>query len=138
MRLSAAVALLCTWSLLLPQGLSSQDFSSVGRDLSALEGLILDTLKNSETQMQQLDDLRRNLAESEALIGSYETIITERERLLGDLQIRLNEISEISKRQSALSRKYAENSRFWKTFTLIGLPAAALLGGGLIWMVKSK
>jgi hypothetical protein len=124
--------------LLLPRGLSCQDFSSVGRDLSALEGLILDTLKNSETQMRQLDDLRRNLAESEALIGNYETIITERERLLRDLQIRLNEMSEISKRQSDLSRKYAENSRFWKTFTLIALPTAALQDGGLVWMVKSK
>ncbi|MDR0689836.1 MAG: hypothetical protein LBG08_06180 [Spirochaetaceae bacterium] len=138
MRLSAAIVLLCTWSWLLPRGLSSQDFSSIDRDLSALEDLILDTLKNSETQTRQLDDLRRNLAESEALIGNYETIITGRERLLRDLRTRLNEMSEISKRQSDLSRKYAESSRFWKTFTLIGLPAAALLGGGLIWMVKSK
>ena len=100
--------------------------------------MILDTLKNSETQMQQLDDLRRNLAESEALIGNYETIITERERLLRDLQTRLNEMSEISKRQSDLSRKYAESSRFWKTFTLIALPTAALLGGGLGWILKSN
>jgi hypothetical protein len=138
MRLSAAIVLLCTCSLLLPRGLSSQDFSSIGRDLSALELLILDTLKNSETQMQQLDGLRRNLAESEALIGNYETIITEREKLLRDLQTRLNEMSEISKTQSDLSRKYAESSRFWKTFTLIALPTAALLGGGLVWMVKSN
>jgi hypothetical protein len=36
----------------------SQDFSSIDRDLSELESLIQDTLKNSAEQQKQLDDLR--------------------------------------------------------------------------------
>jgi septal ring factor EnvC (AmiA/AmiB activator) len=59
----------------------SQDFSSIERDLSELESLILDTLKNSEEQQKQLDDLRKNLAESGALLGNYESIIAARENL---------------------------------------------------------
>jgi DNA repair ATPase RecN len=122
--------------LLLPRALSCQDFSSVGRDLSALENLIQDTLENSEAQQKQLDDLRRNLAESGELLRSYESIIAGRERLLRDLQTRLSEMSETYRRQSALSAKYERTSRFWRTFTLIAVPAAALLSGGLVFALK--
>jgi hypothetical protein len=61
----SAFAFCCTFSLLLPRAAYSQDFSSLDRDLSALESLI------------QVDDLRKNLAESGTLIGSYRhTLIT--------------------------------------------------------------
>jgi septal ring factor EnvC (AmiA/AmiB activator) len=130
MRLSLplfTIALFCIFSLLLPQAAWSQDFSSIGGDLAKLENLIRDTLENSEGQKQQLEDLRKNLAESEALIGSYESIIQERENLLRDLQARLNEMSETYRMQSALSARYEKSSRFWRTFTLVAVPAAALL-----------
>jgi hypothetical protein len=32
--------------------------------------------------------------------------------------------------------KYEKSSRFWKTFTLIAVPTAALLSGGLVWALK--
>jgi septal ring factor EnvC (AmiA/AmiB activator) len=139
MKLSAPffAALLCFGlSLLLPPAAFSQDFSSIDRDLSELESLIQDTLENSLEQQKQLDDLRKNLTESGELIGNYETIIAERENLLKDLQTRLSEMSETYRMQSALSEKYEKSSRFWKTFTLIAVPAAAILSGGLVWLVK--
>jgi septal ring factor EnvC (AmiA/AmiB activator) len=131
-----AAVLFCICFLLLPQAVSPQDFSSISGDLTELESLIQDTLENSEEQQKQLEDLKRNLAESEALIGSYESIITGRENLLRDLQIRLSEMSETYRRQSALSEKYEKSSRFWRTFTLIAIPSAALLSGGLVWALK--
>jgi DNA repair ATPase RecN len=115
---------------------SSQDVSSIDRDLAKVENLIQDTLANSEAQQKQLDDLRKNLIESGELIGNYESIIQERENLLKDLQERLAEMSEIYRRQSALSAKYEKSSRFWKTFTLVAVPAAALLSGGLVWAIR--
>jgi flagellar biosynthesis chaperone FliJ len=114
----------------------SQDFSSIDRDLSVLENLIQDTLKNSGEQQKQLDDLRKNLAESGELLGSYESIIAGQESLLRDLQTRLDEMSKTYRKQSSLSAKYEKSSRFWKTFTLIAVPAAALLSGGLVWALK--
>jgi hypothetical protein len=54
---------------------------------------------------------------------------------LRDLQTRLSEMSEIYKMQSDLSRKYERKSKFWRTFTLIAIPSAALLSGGLVWAV---
>jgi peptidoglycan hydrolase CwlO-like protein len=98
--------------LLSPQAVFSQDFSSIAGDLSALENLIQDTLENSEAQQKQLDDLRKNLAESEALIGSCESIIQERENLLRDLRIRLSEMSETYRMQSDLSAKYEKARGF--------------------------
>jgi DNA repair ATPase RecN len=127
-----ASVLFFTLSLLLPRAAFSQDFSSIDRDLSALESLIQDTLENSEAQQKQLDSLLKNLAESGELLGNYETIISEQERLLKDLQERLAEMSEIYRMQSSLSAKYEKSSRFWKTFTLIAVPTAALLSGGLV------
>ncbi|MDR1319588.1 MAG: hypothetical protein LBJ90_08175 [Treponema sp.] len=139
MKLSSslcAAVLFFTLSLLLPRAASSQDFSSLDRDLSELENLIHDTLRNSGEQQKQLDDLRKNLAESGELIGSYENIIAERESLLRDLQGRLNEMSEIYRKQSSLSEKYEKSSRFWRTFTLVAVPVAALLSGGLVLALK--
>jgi hypothetical protein len=129
----SAFVLFFTFSLLLPRAASSQDFSSLDRDLSALENLIQDTIKNSGEQQRQLDDLRRTLIESGELIGNYERILAERENLLRDLQGRLSEMSEIYRKQSALSAKYEKSSKFWRTFTLIAVPAAAVLSGGLVW-----
>jgi chromosome segregation ATPase len=123
-------------SSLFSQAVFSQDFSSINRDLSELEYLIQDTLENSAEQQKQLDDLRKNLTESGELIESYESIIAGRENLLKDLQDRLNEMSETYRMQSALSEKYEKSSKFWKTFTLIAVPAAAILSGGLVWAIK--
>jgi hypothetical protein len=33
---------------------------------------------------------------------------------------------------SDLSAKYEKSSKFWRTFTLIAVPAAALLSGGIV------
>jgi septal ring factor EnvC (AmiA/AmiB activator) len=66
-------ALFCTLSLLFPQAVLPQDFSSLDKDLAELESLIQDTLQNSEEQQKQLDSLRKNLAESGELIASYES-----------------------------------------------------------------
>jgi chromosome segregation ATPase len=113
-----------------------QDFTSIERDLSELESLIADTLESSEEQQKQLDDLRKNLAESGALLGNYGNIIAGQENLLKDLQARLDEMSETYRMQSALSAKYERSSRFWRTFTLIAVQTAALLSGGLVWALK--
>jgi septal ring factor EnvC (AmiA/AmiB activator) len=131
-----AVPLFCIFSSLSPQAASSQDFSSIGADLSALESLIHDTLENSAEQQRQLDSLRWNLAESEVLIGNYESIIAGQENLLRDLQTRLTEMSVISRTQSESSARYEESSKFWKTFTLIAVPVAAILSGTLVWIMK--
>jgi hypothetical protein len=131
-----AFALFCICCSLLPQAAWPQGFSSINRDLAELERLIQDTLENSEAQIKQLEDLQNNLAESGELIRSYETIIQERENLLRGLQERLSEMSEIYKTQSALSARYEKSSRFWRNFTLIAVPSAALLGGGLAWALK--
>jgi septal ring factor EnvC (AmiA/AmiB activator) len=128
-----AFPLLCILSSLFSPELFSQDFSSIDRDLAELETLIQDTLQNSAEQLKQLDDLQKNLAESGALISNYESIITEREGLLKDLQARL---SEIYRTQSALSRKYERSSKFWRTFTLIAVPSAVPLSGVLVWAVN--
>jgi hypothetical protein len=73
------------------------------------------------------------LAESGELIGTYESIIQEQESLLKDLQARLNEMPETYRTQSALSAKYEKSLRFWKTFTLIAVPSAAILSGARVW-----
>jgi septal ring factor EnvC (AmiA/AmiB activator) len=131
-----AIAGFCTFSLLFSPGLYSQDFSSIDKDLSELESLISATLENSEEQQKQLDTLRKNLAESGELIRNYETIITERETLLKDLQTRLNAMSETYKTQSALSAKYEKSSKFWRTFTLIAVPVTAIVSGGLALAIR--
>jgi len=120
-------------SLLFSQAASPQDFSSIGSDLSALENLINDTISNTEEQQKLLDSLKQNLNESGELISSYESIIQEQENLLKDLQARLNEMYETYRMQSALSAKYEKSSKFWKAFTLIAVPAAAAISGGVVW-----
>jgi septal ring factor EnvC (AmiA/AmiB activator) len=132
----SAALLCCALSLLLPPAASSQDFSSLDGDLLQLERLIQDTLENSVEQQKQLDALRKNLAESGELISNYERMLAEREHLLKDLQTRLNTMSETYKKQSALSARYERSSKFWKTFTLAAVPAAAILGGVLAWSLK--
>ena len=119
--------------LLLPSALYSQDFSFIGKDMEHLEVLITNTLLSMEEHQKLLEDLQENLNKSENLIGNYETIINRQEILLTDLQTQLIKMSEIYRKQSALSEKYAKNSKFWRTFTLIAVPAAAALSGSLVW-----
>ena len=121
---------------LLPQAAYSQDFSSIDKDLQQLEDLINDTLRNTEEQQKLLEDLQRNLSESGELIESYESIISRQEQLLAHLQQQLNEMSETYRRQSALSARYVQNSKFWRTFTLIAIPVTALISGGVVWAVS--
>ena len=122
-------------SLLLSQAVWPQDFSSIDTDLQQLEDLIINTLSNTVEQQRLLEDLRKNLDESGNLIANYESIITGQEKLLRDLQTRLNGMSEIYRKQSSLSVKYERSSKFWRTFTLVGIPAAALISGGVVWAV---
>ena len=118
---------------LFSQAAYAQDFSSIDKDLQTLEDLIADTLRNTEEQQKLLEDLQKNLSESGELIENYESIITRQEQLLADLQKQLNEMSETYRKQSALSAKYAQNSKFWRTFTLIAIPVTALISGGIVW-----
>jgi hypothetical protein len=133
-RLTASV-LFFTFFSLSSQGVWSQDFSSIDTDLQALENLIADTLASTQEQERLLQDLRENLQESGILIDSYESIITEQEILLSNLREQLNEMSETFKQQSALSAKYEQNSKFWKTFTLIAIPVTAVISAGVVWAV---
>jgi peptidoglycan hydrolase CwlO-like protein len=118
--------------------LSAQAFSSIGSDLEQLESLIADTLSNSEEQQKLLSGLRASLEESGNLIDSYGNIITGQENLLGELRTQLIEMSEIYRTQSALSAKYEKRSKFWKIFTLAGIPSAAILSGGLVWVIGHR
>ena len=121
---------------LFSQAAYSQDFSSIDRDLDQLENLIADTLRNTEEQQKLLEDLQQNLSESGNLIENYESIIIRQEELLANLQKQLNEMSETYRKQSALSARYAQNSKFWRTFTIIAIPVTALLSGGIVWAVN--
>jgi len=121
---------------LFSQAAYAQDFSSIDSDLQALEDLIADTLRNTEEQQKLLEDLQRNLSESGNLIENYESIIAMQEQSLANLQQQLNEMFEIYRRQSALSARYAQNSKFWRTFTLIAIPVTALISGGIVWAVS--
>ena len=126
MKIYAAFILYFFFCLLSSQALFSQDFSSVDSDLALLENLIADTLLNTEKQQKLLDDLRKSLDEK----GN---IINGQENLLKDLQARLSEMSETYRMQSALSVKYERRSRFWRTFTLIAIPATAIASGAVVW-----
>jgi hypothetical protein len=129
--LSAVFALLLP---LLPWGLSAQEsspgFLSIGDNLEQLERLIEDTLNSNETLMLQLADLSQVLNEREQLIG-------EQEALLTGLESRLHEMSETYKTLSSLSKKYEASSKFWRTFTIIGIPAAMLISGLTTGLVMS-
>jgi uncharacterized coiled-coil protein SlyX len=110
-------------SLSLP--LYSQEPPSIYDNLDKLESLLLDTLSNSEAQNKQLEDLNKTLAENEQ-------IMQERERLLTDLRAQLTAMSETFQKQSDLSAKLERSSRFWKTFTLVGIPVTAVISAGVV------
>jgi septal ring factor EnvC (AmiA/AmiB activator) len=136
------VALCSLACSVLPPALYSQDsapaFSAINENLDALESLITDTLSNSETQKQQLQDLQQNLTEQERILSEREASIAAQESLLAELRRQLSEMSQTYKAQSALSAKYERSSRFWKKFTLIGVPAAALISGGIVAAVMAR
>jgi hypothetical protein len=60
---------------------------------------------------------------------------TEQEKLLRELQTQLKEMYETYKMQSDLSKKYARSSKFWKTFTLIGIPVAMVISGVTVGLI---
>jgi septal ring factor EnvC (AmiA/AmiB activator) len=107
---------------LLPWALFPQeylpDFSSIDNNLEKLESLITDTLNNSETLNQQLADLNLALSESELSLQ-------EQEALLKELRTQVNE--QPYRTLSLLSKKYETSSKFWRNFTLIGIPAAVVI-----------
>ena len=136
------------FSSVLPSAFSAQEpppsFSSVADNLTTLENLIAATLSDNETLTQQLQNLQRNLSERETLLTgreqalhTKETSLTAQENLLKELRQQLGEMSSIYKEQSRLSAKYERKSRRWKTITLIGIPAAALLSGGITALALS-
>jgi septal ring factor EnvC (AmiA/AmiB activator) len=77
----------------------SPDFSSIDRNLEALETLISDTLSNSETLTRQLQDLQQNLTEQERILSERETSIAAQESLLRELRQQLSEMSQTYKAQ---------------------------------------
>jgi septal ring factor EnvC (AmiA/AmiB activator) len=133
MRSYAAFFLFFTFFSLSSRAVFSQDFSSVDADLQTLENLINDTIASTREQQRLLEDLKQNLNKSGDLIGNYERIITEQENLLGSLRAQLNEMSETYRMQSQLSAKYAQSSKFWRTFTIIAIPATAVISGAAVW-----
>ena len=137
-KFSFAIVFGFIFFLLSLQAVWSQDFSfmDMDKDLALLEDLINDTIVNTEEQQKLLNDLRQNLQESGSLIENYETIITEQESLLKDLQTQLNEMSETYRMQSALSARYAQSSKFWRTFTLIAIPVTAVISGGIVALAQ--
>ncbi|GBU29195.1 hypothetical protein R84B8_02759 [Treponema sp. R8-4-B8] len=136
MKQSIAFALFCIFSSLSSQVAFSQDFSSIDNDLQTLESLINDTLTNTQEQQKLLEDLKQNLNASAELINNYENTIKEQENLLADLRKQLTAMSETYKKQSQLSARYAQNSKFWRTFTLIAIPVTAVISGGVVWAVS--
>jgi septal ring factor EnvC (AmiA/AmiB activator) len=114
--------------LLLPSSLalcaqeSPPDFSSIDSNLEKLESLITDTLNTSEALTAQLEDLSLALNERELLIS-------EQENLLRELRKELAGMSETYRTLSSSSRKSEASSKFWRTFTIVGIPAAALISG---------
>jgi len=136
LKRTLCVLLFCAVSLqaLLPQespSSQSPGFAEIESDLEKLENLITDTLSNNEQLSLQLRDLEENLNEHETLLSGKEALIDRQENLLRELGTRLESMSQIYREQSLLSKKSARSSKFWKTFTIIGIPAAALLSGGV-------
>jgi septal ring factor EnvC (AmiA/AmiB activator) len=109
----------------------SPDFASIASNLDTLEALIQDTLSNNEELTRQLRDLRANLNEREALLDRQENSLTT-------LRQQLQEMSQTYRERSALSEKYERSSKFWKTFTLVGIPAAALISGLTVGLVIAR
>ena len=136
-KLSDLILKFCAWYLFLlpalPQALYAEDFSSIDRDLGQLENLIASTLQNAEEQQKLLEALQQNLNESGNTIENYGSTIARQEQLLEDLQTQLTAMSAIYAKQSSLSAKYERSSKFWRTFTLIAVPAAAIISGSAVW-----
>ena len=133
MKLYAAFALFFILFSLSSRDVFSQDFLSLDQDLAQLESLINDTLNNTQEQQRLLEDLKRNLSESADLIANYANIIQEQENLLANLRGQLSAMSETYKMQSQLSARYARNSKFWRTFTIVAIPVTAIISGGVVW-----
>jgi len=91
--------------------------------------LINDSIANTQEQQKQLEDLKKNLDESGNLIASYKNTITEQEKLLASLREQLNAMYETYRKQSQLSARYAQSSKFWKTFTIVAIPVTAVISG---------
>jgi len=117
------------------QAAFAQDFSSIDNDLQTLESLINDTLTNTQEQQKLLEGLKKNLDESGNLIANYSNIITEQENLLASLREQLDGMYETYRKQSALSARYAQSSKFWQTFTIIAIPVTALISGVVVWAI---
>jgi septal ring factor EnvC (AmiA/AmiB activator) len=121
----------------LPQVLYSQDasgqadFSTIDSQLEELENLISDTISCNETLEKQLRDLKENLTRQERISLGRENSTAGQEDLLKKLRSELGEMSVTYKAQSDLSAKYEKSSRFWKIFTLVGIPLAILLSSGV-------
>jgi septal ring factor EnvC (AmiA/AmiB activator) len=131
------IAVMCfIFSSLSSQAVWPQDFSSLDHDLAQLENLIADTIANTAEQQKLLEDLKQNLTESGNLIANYTKIIQEQENLLATLREQLNAMSETYKMQSQLSARYAQSSKFWRTFTLIAIPVTAVISGGVVWALS--
>jgi chromosome segregation ATPase len=133
MKYPAVFGLCFFCSLAFSQDAWPQGFSSIDSDLRQLENLIYDTIANTEEQQRLLEGLRKSLDESGELIANYESRILEQENLLQELQTRLSAMLETYRTQSALSAKYERRSKFWRTFTLIAIPATALISGGIVY-----
>ena len=136
LKKSCIIVFCFIYSLLSSQAAFAQDFLSLDDDLQLLEDMIKDTIANTQEQEKLLQDLRQSLSESGTLIAGYENRITEQEALLKNLQAQLNAMSETYHQQSNLSGKYEQRLRFWRNFTLIGIPAAMLVSGGVVWAVS--
>jgi len=128
-RFTATIICFCVFSSLSSPVVFAQDFSSIDNDLQTLESLINDTLVNTQEQQKLLEDLKKNLDESGNLITNYANKITEQEKLLASLREQLNAMYETYKKQSALSARYAQSSKFWRTFTIIAIPVTAIVSG---------
>jgi len=135
-RLTAAIICFCVFSSLSSPVVFAQDFSSIDNDLQTLESLINDTLTNTQEQQKLLENLKQNLDESGNLIANYENTIQEQEKLLANLREQLNAMYETYRKQSALSARYAQSSKFWQTFTIIAIPVTAVISGSIMWAIS--
>jgi chromosome segregation ATPase len=107
------------------------DFSTIDSQLEELESLINDTIACNEALEKQLQDLKENLAKQEQISFERGNSIAGQDGLLKKLRSELGEMSETYKAQSDLSAKYEKSSRFWKIFTLLGIPLAILFSSGI-------
>jgi uncharacterized protein HemX len=118
------ILVLLLLSLASSPALFAQESQLSATQLEELQSLIEDTLSNEQQQMQRLNNLNSLLAENERLLA-------EREELLKTLKTQLEDLSETYRKQSTLSKKYARSSKFWRTFTLAGIPAVAAISAGV-------